>query len=786
MAQLKYTVGTAIAFLGLASVPPQYARWVVRLADRLQSHVQYQRPPPVSEGVMHHTSSSTTGLHGSFKDNRIVKEEADGWKHLEDAATRPFPQPAFERRVEPSLEAAIDIMMSDPDGLAQLQSEQLAMFRECAADLAGLNQLMVNTMSDSVRHCAGSANVALIACTTEACNWPFIRAAEYWCKGFPIAGCGSPAEPAPANTGLFREVHRPAEYTLDELCHGDVPGQMSNTQWLQHCDISLKAKATAAKAKGDKHFQPFAEIEKTIERERRAPGGPTLQRGKTLRQLTKFAAEHWGGVQAVRPVILFAIEQGLREDGSTKWRGIDDLLHNGINAAAATWETVYYITFEWPALAAREVAKWCKAHGTAMVELALALDDIRHAYRTVPNGQPWLCVIAAFSSAAGCVLYYTMPGHPFGAIASVLNFCQQPHLLVHVARVWLGIPVDHYVDDLVQIMLRSMGDHPQIILGELMALFGSEQEPAKRKVANMQHICLGVGMSLAGVLAQATCVAFPTPARIAEVLTLFRAAKTLGYMTVHAAEQLFGKLGFLLCASSQRIGRAASQVIVQVMSRRHAISWDAAFEHALNFYDALFRVLPGLSIPLFREVRKPVILYTDASFRYEGLNPIARIAFFIYDPHLHVCVYGTMVLPLWFYAFFAPDKATYIMQAELVAAVCAYISCPHLLRDRPVWHFIDNTGALSCLIHGYAGQEDCAHFVNAFHMTLLGIRSQCYFEFVKSEANIADWPTREDKFHLIPRCAIRVPVVLPSQADWLGPLSDWTEKSRIASVASGS
>ena len=64
--------------------------------------------------------------------------------------------------------------------------------------------------------------------------------------------------------------------------------------------------------------------------------------------------------------------------------------------------------------------------------------------------------------------------------------------------------------------------------------------------------------------------------------------------------------------------------------------------------------------------------------------------------------------------------------------------------------------------------------------------TQCYFEFVKSEANIADWPTREDKFHLIPRCAIRVPVVLPSQADWLGPLSDWTEKSRIASVASGS
>ena len=209
-------------------------------------------------------------------------------------------------------------------------------------------------------------------------------------------------------------------------------------------------------------------------------------------------------------------------------------------------------------------------------------------------------------------------------------------------------------------------------------------------------------------------------------------------------------------------------------------------EHALSFYTALFDVLPGLDIPLFPETRKPVLLYTDASFHWIGDAPHARIAFFLYDPHLHICVYGSMVLPQWFYAFFAKDKETYIMQAELVAAVCAYFSCPHLLRCRPVWHFIDNTGALSCLIHGYANQPDCAHFVNAFHMQLIGIHSLCYFEFVKSEANIADWPTRDDKMHLIPRAAIRVPLVLPSQTDWLGPLDGWTDRARLARRASGS
>ena len=266
-------------------------------------------------------------------------------------------------------------------------------------------------------------------------------------------------------------------------------------------------------------------------------------------------------------------------------------------------------------------------------------------------------------------------------------------------------------------------------------------------------------MSFAGIATRATCRAFPTVARMVEVLSMYEAARTIGHLGVEAAEILVGKFGFLLRESSQRIGRAASQVLIKVISQRSPSVWGPALEHSLRFYKALFRnMLPGMDIPLYRDTRKPVILYTDASFRYVGSRPLARIAFFLYDPHLKVCVYGSMVLPEWFYSYFAKDKKTYIMQAELVAAVCAYFSCPHILRGRPVWHFIDNTGALSCLIHGYANHEDCAHLVNSFHMQLLGIQSLCYFEFVKSEANIADGPTREDKMHLIPSAAIRIPI----------------------------
>ena len=51
-------------------------------------------------------------------------------------------------------------------------------------------------------------------------------------------------------------------------------------------------------------------------------------------------------------------------------------------------------------------------------------------------------------------------------------------------------------------------------------------------------------------------------------------------------------------------------------------------------------------------------------------------------------------------------------------------------------HFIDNTGALSALVNGYAGKEDCARFVNMFHIQLLGLQSKVYFDWVPSKANV--------------------------------------------------
>lgn len=77
--------------------------------------------------------------------------------------------------------------------------------------------------------------------------------------------------------------------------------------------------------------------------------------------------------------------------------------------------------------------------------------------------------------------------------------------------------------------------------------------------------------------------------------------------------------------------------------------------------------------------------------------------------------YASAVPPDDVLALFEPDLKTYIAQLELLAAVSVYYSYPAVFRGRDVHHFIDNTIALSALVHGYAGKADLARMTNVFH-----------------------------------------------------------------------
>ena len=112
-----------------------------------------------------------------------------------------------------------------------------------------------------------------------------------------------------------------------------------------------------------------------------------------------------------------------------------------------------------------------------------------------------------------------------------------------------------------------------------------------------------------------------------------------------------------------------------------------------------------------------------------------------------------------------------IGQCEILAAIAVYFTFPDLCRDRQVIHWIDNTSAISCLVHGYSGKVDSALLVNAFNLFNAGLKARVHYEYVESAANVADLPSRRDFSYLLSVLkSDSVPMVIPEAATWLGPL----------------
>jgi hypothetical protein len=55
---------------------------------------------------------------------------------------------------------------------------------------------------------------------------------------------------------------------------------------------------------------------------------------------------------------------------------------------------------------------------------------------------------------------------------------------------------------------------------------------------------------------------------------------------------------------------------------------------------------------------------------------------------------------------------------------------------------VDNTSAVAALVKGYARPVDSGQIVNAIHAFNAGLRVDAYYEYVRSAANIADFPSR--------------------------------------------
>ena len=80
-----------------------------------------------------------------------------------------------------------------------------------------------------------------------------------------------------------------------------------------------------------------------------------------------------------------------------------------------------------------------------------------------------------------------------------------------------------------------------------------------------------------------------------------------------------------------------------------------------------------------------------------------------------------------------------------------------------------NTGALGILAKTYSPDFDCARIVHAMELMQLDLAFVPFFEYVRSEANIADLPSRGESQWVVDEFQSEyITTVIPSLDGWLG------------------
>ena len=501
-------------------------------------------------------------------------------------------------------------------------------------------------------------------------------------------------------------------------------------------------------------------------------------------------------------------------------RPCDDGTANGFNDGVTMHESLRCIAADWPARVAKAFALLLPDDG--LWDLLLATDDVARAFRQVSCAQPQFTAVALRNPNTGTVEFYTLGGFNFGLATAPNQFNRVTHFLSVTSQHLFGAACGYYYDDIPSVdpsfaaglpedrgdskfsdearhryphhfhLFGTMRGSSQWCIGLLATLVGFPFAQKKRVTSSRLAKFLGVMTDFRQFIALGSVRMFISEEKRRSLVTIIEAALLLSVFSGSAASRLAGKLSFVTMWSPWRFGRAMLQPLFAHAKSAGARAMHIAVRSALEFFLSTLPLIPDHVIHVFTRGHASklprVYLWSDAAWSPDNLLRPAGLGIVLLMPAFYDSE-GTYVPLKWYYAEancpidflerFCLPRTVRIGELELLAAVCAYLTFPHLLKDRKVTHWIDNTGALASLIKGYARAADLAKIVHAFAVTNLALSCLIWFEYVRSKANIADLPSRGDFELLRSMNAVCVELVIPPPEWWDKPRT-WYDAACIA------
>ncbi|XRB12524.1 EF-hand domain-containing protein [Pseudoscourfieldia marina] len=397
---------------------------------------------------------------------------------------------------------------------------------------------------------------------------------------------------------------------------------------------------------------------------------------------------------------------------------LDDGKDSGTNDVTRMYETISLPSYTWIAGVAQS------AHDSGYRgAITSGTDDVEAAYRKVPTKQPEATVICYYEPATDAAVFRDTYGLPMGLKASVIQFNRPMALMTYFANAAMLCPATHYYDD-VNIADTTEGKGTaQRTTDAVFKACGMGFKSAKHSGASTSQNFLGVHADVTpqGVTFSAT------PGRLEATLDIIAAIRARRTITVMDIQVLEGKTRFLLEATHGRLGRAPLSPLRAAISSGEC-RYTEALDISLRYLQELLPTLPPKAhVFVGNEGEARVVrIYADASTSY-GVGGVLLV--------------GELT---WYFSLAVPELLHLRIEVlELLAAAAAYYTFAHLLPpDRVIVHFIDSQVAFAWVAKGYASQLHVADIVNQLHLDHL--HRQVWFEWLDSDANIADIPSRGD------------------------------------------
>ena len=372
--------------------------------------------------------------------------------------------------------------------------------------------------------------------------------------------------------------------------------------------------------------------------------------------------------------------------------------------------------------------------------------DERKAYRQVavrPDHRKF-SVICLKDPTSGLPSFFVMVGHSFGLVSAVYNYNRRSAAINEFLVSIFGLVAFSFYDDKYGFEPATTAGCAREVAEKVHEWLGARFDQKKLQLSSAPTI-LGVTYNLEAMQLEIK------KERREEISSEIDAILLSGLLDPGSAGKLKGKLMFGASQLWGKVGRAFLRVISERQYLRFPIKnefkLDAPLTEALKQWKKLVNEGPPRPIEMACSKPADLVIFTD------GFTPDPRssdtlpdrVGAVMFDRRLRQPVQFSATVPVeikkrWL------QRTTQIVPVEMIATVLALETFAERVRGADVILLIDSEAVEGSLVKGYSSRDDLCRIISLFWDLAFQLRVRIFIDRVSTDANPADWPSRDKLF----------------------------------------